>query len=304
MADYNRDYESERYGRRYEDEGRYGRSRRGREDRGTWERAGDEVRSWFGDEEAERRRRMDELEEERRYGRQGWRGSRYNREDYRGEYGRGYGRENYRGEYERGFGSAEDQYRRSSQGYTGGGREYGRSSYESRPESGYGSYGQRGYMGNRDYDRYSGYDPEYRRGDEYSEYGTESSYTMPYWSYSEVWMVPGPHTGRGPSGWRRSDDRISEDVNERLQRHGQIDASSIIVGVKEGEVTLSGSVNSRLEKRMAEDVAESCSGVREVHNNLRVIPQNQIQSGFQSSQQPQQTQTEPQATSRSRTTSS
>jgi hypothetical protein len=31
------------------------------EDRGFFDRAGDEVRSWFGDEEAERRRRMDEM---------------------------------------------------------------------------------------------------------------------------------------------------------------------------------------------------------------------------------------------------
>ena len=35
---------------------RYG----GSDDRGFFDRAGDEVRSWFGDEEAERRRRMDE----------------------------------------------------------------------------------------------------------------------------------------------------------------------------------------------------------------------------------------------------
>jgi hypothetical protein len=34
-------------------------------DRGFFDRAGDEVRSWFGDEEAERRRRMDELYDER-----------------------------------------------------------------------------------------------------------------------------------------------------------------------------------------------------------------------------------------------
>jgi hypothetical protein len=35
------------------------------DDRGFFERAGDEVRSWFGDEEAERRRRLDEREYER-----------------------------------------------------------------------------------------------------------------------------------------------------------------------------------------------------------------------------------------------
>ena len=42
------------------------------DDRGFFERAGDEVRSWFGDEEAERRRRWDERvqqrDDERRYG--------------------------------------------------------------------------------------------------------------------------------------------------------------------------------------------------------------------------------------------
>jgi hypothetical protein len=59
----------ERLGRDYE--------REGREERGFFERAGDEVASWFGDEEAERRRREDERMQEREasrdYGRYyGW----------------------------------------------------------------------------------------------------------------------------------------------------------------------------------------------------------------------------------------
>ena len=37
-----------------------------------------------------------------------------------------------------------------------------------------------------------------------------------------------------------------------------------------GEVTLSGSANSRDERRRAEDVAELVSGVKHVQNNLRV----------------------------------
>ena len=39
-----------------------------------------------------------------------------------------------------------------------------------------------------------------------------------------------------------------------------------------GEVTLVGVVRERPEKRMAEDAAEQVSGVREVHNQLRVTP--------------------------------
>lgn len=80
----------------------------------------------------------------------------------------------------------------------------------------------------------------------------------------------GPYTGVGPRGYRRSDDRIREDVSELLARHGRLDASDIDVAVADGEVTLSGSVDSRWAKREAEDVADEASGVHDVHNRLRV----------------------------------
>ena len=50
---------------RFYGRGGYGRGDYGRDDRGFFERAGDEVRSWFGDEEAERRREADERRWER-----------------------------------------------------------------------------------------------------------------------------------------------------------------------------------------------------------------------------------------------
>jgi hypothetical protein len=55
-----------------------GRDRWSSNDRGFFERAGDEVASWFGDEDAERRRRQDEMMRERHYGsnfgrERGWR---------------------------------------------------------------------------------------------------------------------------------------------------------------------------------------------------------------------------------------
>lgn len=50
--------------------------------------------------------------------------------------------------------------------------------------------------------------------------------------------------------------------------HGQIDATDIQVDVNDGIVTLTGTVDSRREKRMAEDVAESVSGVWDVNNHL------------------------------------
>lgn len=94
----------------------------------------------------------------------------------------------------------------------------------------------------------------------------------------EDWTMPGPHTGHGPRGYRRSDERIKEDVCERLTRHGYLDASDIDVDVKDGEVTLRGSVSSRRAKRMAEDTAETVSGVWDVHNELHL---SNLQSGGQ-----------------------
>jgi len=49
-----------------------------------------------------------------------------------------------------------------------------------------------------------------------------------------------------------------------------VDASNIEVTVSNGEVTLTGTVDSRAAKRRAEDRAESVSGVCNVQNNLRI----------------------------------
>ena len=76
--------------------------------------------------------------------------------------------------------------------------------------------------------------------------------------------------GRGPRGYRRSDDRIREDVNDRLSDRGDLDATDIEVTVVNCEVTLAGTVNNRRDKRLAEDLAENVSGVQNVENRLRV----------------------------------
>jgi len=78
--------------------------------------------------------------------------------------------------------------------------------------------------------------------------------------------------GRGPKGYVRRDERIWEEVNERLEEDGEIDATDVLVQVDNGEVTLEGAVDDRRAKRLAEDLAESVRGVRAVHNRLRVEP--------------------------------
>lgn len=78
------------------------------------------------------------------------------------------------------------------------------------------------------------------------------------------------YRGRGPKNYQRSDERIREMVCERLEDHHEIDASEIEVTVANGDVTLAGSVDDRHTKRLAEDVAESVPGVKNVANTLRV----------------------------------
>ncbi|MEZ0391734.1 MAG: BON domain-containing protein, partial [Pseudobdellovibrionaceae bacterium] len=78
-------------------------------------------------------------------------------------------------------------------------------------------------------------------------------------NYSGNWMR-GEHVGKGPKGYRRSDSRINEEVSDILTQHGDIDASEIEVDVKEGVVTLSGTVQNRRIKRMVEDLAENVNG--------------------------------------------
>lgn len=153
-----RSYDADSSGGRYA--GRYGERNRDRfdtgdSDRGFFDRAGDEIASWFGDHEAERRREM----------------------DYR--------------------------------------RDHGRRRYEA-----------------------------YERGENYR--------------------------GRGPKNYQRSDERLLEDACEQLTRDRGVDASDMEVTVKGGELTLDGQVNTRWEKRRAEDCVHDISGIHHVQNNLRI----------------------------------
>lgn len=76
--------------------------------------------------------------------------------------------------------------------------------------------------------------------------------------------------GHGPKDYKRSDDRIREDVCDRLADADSVDARGISVEVSGGEVTLNGHVSSRQAKRVAEDTVEQCSGIQHVQNNLRI----------------------------------
>ncbi|HEY3429342.1 MAG TPA: BON domain-containing protein [Cyclobacteriaceae bacterium] len=178
----------------------------------------------------------------------------------------------------RGYGNDPESYASS----------YGRDEYGNFPESGYrrgisaddtSSYGDRSNYGyNEDYGNSRGqnsgnwgFGRAWNQDDESSTStrgtaGNRGQSGLSNWGnrFSENFR------GKGPKGYQRSDERIQEDVNDRLSDDDQLDASEIEVKVENGEVTLSGSVSERDAKRRAEDLVESVSGVKNVENRIRI----------------------------------
>lgn len=102
-------------------------------------------------------------------------------------------------------------------------------------------------------------------------YGAENiGYPAGYAGTQRFAPMPPSYAGRGPKGYRRSDARIEEDINERLTAHPAIDATDITVRVHDGEVTLEGQVDGRQAKRLAEDIADGVPGVHDVQNRLTI----------------------------------
>jgi hypothetical protein len=180
---------------------------------------------------------------DRDYGGESWRGGQYRQgEQWRDEgqsYGSDYDRS--RGTFGRDYGSSSD---------------YGVGNEGSRGEFGSGGYGRDMDYGRRGAFGYGGYGGMGGAETGSSAYGAQEQFR-----------------GRGPRGYRRSDERIREDICDVLTDDPYLDASNIEVTVKECEITLSGTVNSREDKRRAEDLVEGISGVRDVHNTIRVASQ-------------------------------
>jgi len=143
--------------------------------------------------------------------------------------------------------------------------------------SGYG-YGQesrsRGFYAGSEWSPYGqrygqdwssrGYEGDYRGRERDESFGQQLRET------GQRFMGKLKRAFRGPKGYKRSDDRIREDVNDRLSMQEQLDPTEIEVAVSNGEVTLTGSVETRREKFLAEEIADDVSGVTEVNNQVRV----------------------------------
>jgi osmotically-inducible protein OsmY len=214
----------------------------------------------------------------------------YRREN---EYGGGYmgtgqqmGRSNFDRDWDQnqGYGSMEGDLSRRD--YNQG---WNRRENEWRGTQGTSSFGEQGYYGgnyersnparssydrNRDRDRY--WDRDRAREDR--SWWDKTTDEVSSWFGDEEAerrrerdkQLAGQNRGKGPKGYHLSDERIREDISDRLSDDDYVDASDIDVQVNDSEVILTGTVDSREAKRRAEDIAEHISGVRNVENRLRV----------------------------------
>lgn len=190
------------------------------------------------------------------------------------------------------YGAGRDYGRGGGYGIRAEGSEYGGYSTGRGGQNryAYGAYTPSGYRGSNEYDprgRGGQYADDGRRDHEGRSWLERAGEKVSAFFGAED---EGRHRGRGPKGYRRSDDRIREDVSDRLTDDPWLDASSIEVEVRECEVVLKGAVDSREDKRRAENLAEAISGVRNVQNHLRV-EDNRDQTGDFSGMRTQEGQT-------------
>ena len=83
-------------------------------------------------------------------------------------------------------------------------------------------------------------------------------------------LIEASHRGKGPKGYRPSDERLRERLCERLTDDPFIDATDINVAVANGEATLSGEVATRRMKFSVEELVANTPGITNVENSIRV----------------------------------
>lgn len=171
--------------------------------------------------------------------------------------------------YQRGYGADAGSQARRNDPYDEGDNSWrARQAWDEARHRGEPAYGS-GYYGNsgRGGQSYNGGqrvypgDPGYRS--RYSE-----GYGQDFGTSSGTATQRSPR--QGPKGYQRSDERIRDDICDRLAGAPTLDVRHVSVEVGSGVVTLTGTVRDRGQKYLIEDISEEVFGVGEVQNHIRV----------------------------------
>lgn len=120
-----------------------------------------------------------------------------------------------------------------------------------------------------------------RRGD-----GVSGSFYEDPWYYrtaeshrASPGMAWRDNRGKAPRNYKRSDQRIMDDIFEVVTADVLVDSSDVEINVTNGEVVLSGNVRDRRDKWRIEDLIERIPGVTNIENRIRVTAQ-QVRSTY------------------------
>lgn len=195
--------------------------------------------------------------------------SRFDHED-KSQFKSQYGREDYLSDYSRPYSEGVASYSRP---YSSDSEYLGQDTgYSSRPDTYSSSYPHQQSYGQGNYSAVNNTDRGISRKEGYGQYPQQNwkNTNEGQWQTSQDSSSSKSFFGKGPKGFKRSDERIKEEVCEALYRDHSIDASEIDVAVQGGEITLTGTVTERRMKRLAEDCVEAISGVTDVRNEIKV----------------------------------
>jgi osmotically-inducible protein OsmY len=204
------------------------------------------------------------------YGQQDMQGNRYGQVNY----GQGYPQGGNQGNYSQGYSQGSYGQGNFGQNTYGQGLQGSQNYGQENMQRGSSYYGQQTGQG-------TGYGAQGRSSNELGYGGTrQGGYATPgatqrgMGSSGEFGELSRQRnfSGRGPKGYTRSDERLKEDISERLTDDPMIDASDINIEVREGKVTLTGQVDQRWMKHDIEDLVDRCSGVKDIDNRLTVSP--------------------------------
>ncbi|WP_343345852.1 SWFGD domain-containing protein [Sphingomicrobium sp. XHP0239] len=217
---------SSRSRERYDREPRSSRENYDRDDRDFFDRAGDEVRSWFGDERAEARRNMDE-----RYGHSG--------DGYRNQHFDFERMRNSNEGYRRPYTGRDRDMSQNSAGYGSSRFSDDNDQYGSRAEGrGYGRRQQQGRQQGRDFDRTDTYD--YDRGytqNRFSRPQTEGEFTgdrdYHEWRTRQIDALDNDYREWRRENQERFDDEFSswrETRNSKRSQMSELNEGTTVVG--------------------------------------------------------------------------
>lgn len=176
-------------------------------------------------------------------------------------------RTHYRGGY--GVSDYGDQDPSAGQGFQSWQRRAGGDWQRERQGSGQGSMRDRGGRGFGGSTGAGGYDPNERAYEHFTGADERSDLNRGYGGAGGSAAARRAQRA-GPKGYQRSDERIREDLCERLAMSSRVDVREVEVSVSGGVVTLSGTVQDRQQKYRIEDMADEVFGVKDVHNQIRV----------------------------------